>query len=894
MSLSVGDHLGRFEILGSLGAGGMGEVYRARDNQLQRDVAIKVLPAAFSINADRRRRFEAEARAAGSLSHPNILAVHDFGVEGTSPYIVTELLSGETLRERIGGRPMPPRKVIEYAVQIASGLAAGHEHGIVHRDIKPDNLFVTTEGRIKILDFGLAKFLDDDSSNKTETITIDGVQRTPVLGTVAYMSPEQARGLRVDHRSDIFSLGAVIYEMLSGYPPFRRPTTADTVNAILNDEPQDLPAFSVTPGLDRVVRHCLEKKPDERFQSVRDLAFDLESRQHTSGVSIGSARARRLSRRVAAVLALVAAVAGTAAVGYVVGTRRSPVTTTSPTYSVLPMSDLVGLEEFPAISPDGKQIVFTAESRGHRQVFVRQIGGGSPLAVTTDDADHQFPRWSAKGNWLVFFSPAGIGEVQGTIWKVPALGGSAVPIMTSIGGADVNGDDRIAVFRLQKDQLDLVSAQLDGSDVRVIASFPKQYYRYPRWSPDATRIAFQSGDGFRSDLWWVNVSGEPKPTQLTKDRRVIDGLSWLPDGSGLVYASSLGSTIPYLPPLSLWEVHLADGVSRRISSAETWYEQPDVHSSGVVSAVRMQMRFDIYRVPFGRVPKENMQRAEPVTHQTGWVLTPSAAPDGKEIAFLSDSGGHANVWVTSPDNMARQITFEVDPTVAVGVPVWSPTGESIAYVSSRGNVGLEFGVWLVRPNGGEPRQILPKGLGVAWTPDGKSLYYVERAGQPLKRIDATGEHAVTIEFKNLEKVRNVIAVNESSVYFMVESQLIDGRLEFKIVRGPVGGGQTTDVKTIPASRVSTWQVLNPSLSPNGQWLALPLTDGSTTNVWTISTEDGHLQQVTDFGSRHVFIVRRVSWAPDGKSLYAAIGDGDADIVSLVGLVAPPAGTATGK
>src|SRR5262245_11092361 len=247
MRFAVGHRVGRFEILAVLGAGGMGEVYRARDLQLHRDVAIKVLPVAFSGDAERLRRFEQEARAAGSLNHPNILTVYDVGLQGAASYIVTELLEGETLRARMQGRPLPARKAVEFAIQIASGLAAGHERSIVHRDVKPDNLCVTTEGRIKILDFGLAKLLGDDSGN-TETITIGDEQRTPIRGTVGYMSPEQARGLRLDHRTDVFSFGAVFYEMLAGFAPFRRPSTADSINAILYEEPPDLPATTgVTP-----------------------------------------------------------------------------------------------------------------------------------------------------------------------------------------------------------------------------------------------------------------------------------------------------------------------------------------------------------------------------------------------------------------------------------------------------------------------------------------------------------------------------------------------------------------------------------------------------------------------------------------------------------------------
>ena len=882
MMLSVGERLGRFEILGLLGAGGMGEVYRARDPQLRREVAIKVLPLAFAGDADRRRRFEQEARAAANLSHPNILAVYDVGLSGDASYIVTELLNGETLRKRIGARPLPARKIIEYAIQIASGLAAGHERGILHRDIKPDNLFVTTEGRLKILDFGLAKLLDDDPSASTKAITVDGIERKPVVGTAAYMSPEQALGQRVDHRSDIFSFGVVMHEMLTGVAPFLRPTTPETLGAILNDEPRELPG--VAPWLDRLVRHCLEKKPEERFQNARDLVFGLETGLHLTGPAQPAVRARRLSGGRALTLAALVALPGAAALGYFAGARGPGETRPAMMYTVRPMSSFVGLEEFPAISPDGGQIAFTANSGGQRQILVRRVSGGPPIAVTQDDADHQSPRWSPDGSWLVYFSPASAGAVEGTIWKVPALGGASVPVMASIGGGDVSRAGRIAAFRIEQQRIQLVSASLDGSEVRVISSFPfGKYYRCPRWSPDARRIAFQAGDGVRWDVWWT--AAEPhdptrQPTQLTKDRGTLRGLAWLPDGSGIVYASNRGSAMPYLPPLGLWEVQLSDSVSRRMTSTETSYEQPDVHATGLVTAVRLQMRSDLFRIPFDRTASA---KAEPMTQQTGRVLTPTAAPNGRDVAYLSDNGGHTNLWVTSADRGTRQITFEDDPSVTVGVPVWSPDGRWIAFVSSKGNTGLDFGIWLVRPDGGELRQLVKHGLGVAWSTDGQWLYFVEAAGAPLKRIATAGGETVTVRS---EKVRNVIGVHDTTIYFMVEDMLIDGRLEYQIMRGSVNGGAAESVWVIPSTRIPPWQLMNPSLSPDGRWLAVLLTDGPTTNIWALSTENRRLQRVTDYGDRPIFIARRVAWSADGKYLYAAVGEGDADIVALQGLVGP--------
>jgi len=289
MSIPAGTRLGPYEILGQIGAGGMGEVYRARDERLKRDVAIKVLPVSFSTDPDRLRRFEQEAQAAGALNHPNITAVYDIGQHECAPYVVQELLEGETLRSRLGVGALSPRKALGYALQIAHGLAAAHEKGIVHRDLKPENVFVTKDGRVKILDFGLAKLVPMPGEGPAPAshlpTTAGDTEPGVVMGTLGYMAPEQVRGKPADPRSDIFSFGAILYEMLSGERAFRGGSAADTMSAILMKDPPDLSATnrSIPPGLDRVVRHCLEKSPEERFQSARDLAFGLESLSDAGG-----------------------------------------------------------------------------------------------------------------------------------------------------------------------------------------------------------------------------------------------------------------------------------------------------------------------------------------------------------------------------------------------------------------------------------------------------------------------------------------------------------------------------------------------------------------------------------------------------------------------------------
>lgn len=879
MTFSVGDRLGRFEILGSLGAGGMGEVYRARDQQLNREVAIKALPAAFADDEDRRRRFEREARAAGGLNHPNILAVYDIVIEHGYSYIVSEILDGETLQERMGGRPLPVRKAADYARQIASGLAAAHDRGVIHRDIKPGNLFVTTDGLIKILDFGLAKLIGPDSSANTETVTVDGTLPT-VMGTVAYMSPEVARGLRVDHRTDIFSFGVVLYEMLSGFPPFQRLTPGDTLTAILHDEPAALPRTDPEiPALEGIVRHCLEKQPEERFQNFRDLLFHLDNRLKETGSVKPAAHPGRWRRPVGAGAAVVALAAALGLGAFVASRLRSVPAPVA--HRVRHMTNFVGLEESSSISPDGRMLAFTAAQGGRRQVFIQILNGGQPRAVTSDEADHQLPRWLPDGSSLVYFSPAAPGEVQGAIYRIPTLGGSIQRVMASIGGADVSRSGRVACFRLENGHIQLVTSTLEGSDVQVITTLETRHHRYPRWSPDNRWIAFQAGDGFRWDIHVVSVNAGSKAVPLTNESRFVAGLAWLPDSTGIVFASNRGSSVPYSPPLALWTVAL-DGrrPPAQLTPGEASYEQPDVHESGLVSAARMQMQFNIWRYPFAGAGKA--RGGQQVTYQTGQVLTPTAAPDGDQVAYLSDTGGHTNIWVMSTKDPPRQITFEDDPESAVGVPIWSPDGRWIAFVSSKGNARFAFGIWLVRPDGSELHQLVPRGLGVAWSPKGDEIYYVEAASTPMKKISVNGGEPVTVR---PDVVRNMIGVHGSTVYFLVERALMDGRPEFEIRAAPLGDGPARVIKTIDASRVASWQVpFNPALSPDGKWLAMPLTDGLTTNIWTVSTEDGRWQQVTDFGDRAIFIARRVSWSADGRSILAAVGEGDADIVLLDGLI----------
>jgi len=410
--------------------------------------------------------------------------------------------------------------------------------------------------------------------------------------------------------------------------------------------------------------------------------------------------------------------------------------------------------------------------------------------------------------------------------------------------------------------------------VRVVTTFDEPvYFKYPRWSPDAKWIAYQRGDGFRWDIFVV-ASGGGTPRQLTHDNSQIHGLSWLPDGSGVIYSSGRSTTMPYLPTLGLWEVPLTGGEPRRVALADQSYLHPDVHENGTIAASRLQIHFDVWKYPIDGAPDENVRRGVRVTRQTGQVQTPTVGVTDRDVAFLSDSGGHANLWVTNTESgELRQITHERDPAVALGVPIWSPDGKAIAFVSSRGNSGLGFGVWRVNPDGGGLRQVAPRGLGAAWARDSQWLYYAD-AGR-LNKVPAAGGAPIVVR---PSAVRNVVGSDGTTLYFIVDRTLADGMPGFEIHAASPDDGPSRVLARIVPSRAPQWQIVNPSLSPDGEWLAMPLTDGVTTNIWRLSTKTGEWRQITDFGDRPTFIARRVSWSVDGKSILAALGDGDADVV----------------
>jgi eukaryotic-like serine/threonine-protein kinase len=448
MALSAGTRLGPYEILGPIGAGGMGEVYRARDTRLGREVAVKVLPGGVSHDAERLHRFEQEARLAGSLNHPNVLTLFDVGSHDGAPYLVTELLEGRSLREVLAAGPMPPRKATEYAQQVAHGLAAAHEHGVVHRDLKPGNLFVTKDGRVKILDFGLAKLTQADpqdvAASQLSTDTAEG----KVVGTIGYMSPEQVRGHAVDARSDIFALGAVVYEMLSGRRAFSGDTPADTMTSILTRDPEELsrPGLAVPANLERIVRRCLEKDPEERFQSAKDVAFALEAESGTSRPGLEAVAAAPRHRRW-----VLASVVGLAllTVGVGIGLLSGRKLWERPLPKITQLTFRRGVVDCARFTADGQTVVYSAFWDGNPpEIFTTRVEGPESRSLGLPPA--RLMSVSSTGELaILLMAPGDLSDLTtGTLARVPLSGGEPRRVLDDVVEADWSPDGReLAVIR---------------------------------------------------------------------------------------------------------------------------------------------------------------------------------------------------------------------------------------------------------------------------------------------------------------------------------------------------------------------------------------------------------------------------------------------------------------
>jgi serine/threonine protein kinase len=748
MPLTSGTKLGPYEIQSPLGAGGMGEVYRACDPRLGRDVAIKVLPVSFTADPERLRRFEQEARAVAALNHPNILAIFDIGTMEGAPYIISELLEGESLRNRLSGGALPVRKAIEYAVQMAQGLSAAHEKGIVHRDLKPENIFVTRDGRVKILDFGLAK-LTQSEDHRAETISHQ-TEAGVVLGTVGYMSPEQVRAKPADHRSDLFSFGAILYEMLSGRRAFHGETAADTMSAILRAESPGLTETNrgIAPGLEKIVQHCLEKNPEERFQSARDIAFDLQllSGQTPSAareLAISEPRLRKWWRW---------AVAATATIpiflaGYLTGAHS---TATAPKFRQLTFQR--GSVQSAAFAPDGQTVIYSAMWNGKPtpEMFSTRIGDLLSRPLQLDDS--QVADISFSGEMAILERWRSI-----TGWTGRAM----LARMAISGGAP----------REVLDEVQSASWSPDGGSLAIARHTPTSYnleypignvlYETPGWldyvrvSPDGKQVAFIEHPVLGDSRGSVILIGrDKKATVISPDWSDVVGLAWSPNGNEIWFTASDSGINRAL---------LAATTSGKVRTILRVPGSLTIH--GFARDGRVLLNSDTYRR--GTLAHREGENSDHDLGWFDWTRTVDLSPDGQWVLFdeEGEGGGHDYTvyirktdgspairvgpgraialspdgkWVIAEDIKSRQ--FVLYPTGA-GEPKqvthdnlvhrngrWTPDEKWIVFD------GLEpdkkARTWIMPADGGEPKPVTPEGIvGSQVTPDGERVLVRDPEGR---------------------------------------------------------------------------------------------------------------------------------------------------------------------
>ncbi|MFZ0478011.1 MAG: protein kinase [Terriglobales bacterium] len=717
MTLNSGTKLGPYDIESLLGAGGMGEVYRARDARLNRTVAIKVLPKSFSADADRLQRFMQEARAAAALNHPNILSIYDIGEENGSPYIVSELLEGTTLREQLRSGPLQSRKVIDYALQVARGLAAAHDKGIVHRDLKPENIFVTDDGRVKILDFGLAKLTRPEASGPGGESMTAQVNTEPghVLGTAGYMAPEQVRGKATDHRSDIFAFGSILYEMLSGKRAFRGETPADTMSAILKEEPEELSETgrNVAAPLERIVRHCLEKNPAQRFQSAGDVAFALEALADSSTGSrtgtqtavtdasatnahAASRQVRTGGRVLGIALALVLAVVA-AALGWWLG--RGSVHPSLAEYRQITFR--TGSIDNARFAPDGSIIYGATWEGGDSQLYISREDEPGTRELGLKNAD--LLAISKSGELAVRLNTTystGYGR-WGTLARVPLSGGTPREVLDNVQDADwaANGESMAVVRYVPENghwklEYPIGKVLLDGIN----------WISHPKISPDGKFVAFADHENPEGDdegsLAVVDLEGHEK--KLASGWASLQGIVWSPKGDEIWFtATSSGSaTNPRAVTLT--------GKARILTNVPGGMWLEDIRD-GVALMVANQARLGVR----GLAPGAKEERE---LGWFGWSELRDISADGHKILFEEEgNGGGTNYTVFLRDT-------DGSPPVKIGEGVGEAISPDGKWVITKPK---DQGTLKMVPTGaGEARQITHDSISygrVRYFPDGKQL-----------------------------------------------------------------------------------------------------------------------------------------------------------------------------
>ena len=796
MSFERGQLIGNYEIVGRLGAGAMGEVFRARDQRLGRDVALKVLQFDVANNPDRRARFEKEARVVAGLNHPNIVGLYDIGEHAGQFFLAGELIEGKTLRERMNAGPIGVKELYRLAVQLASGMAAAHAAGVVHRDLKPDNVMVTNDGRLKILDFGLARQGGSSpgaDSTATATMAIGSTQPGTVMGTATYMSPEQARGEAVDHRSDQFSFGVMLYEMVTGVSPFLRETAVQTMAAVLTDEPKRIEASVPTP-LRWTISRCMEKDAAGRYESTADLARELHGQQeHLSEVFVSGLEqsaptaSPQAKRNLGWVWGLVAGISLAGLGAYALFNRPAPQMKYTP-------MEVTWTNPSPGYwAPDGKGFTYSAEVSGNRQVFLRYLDAPMPVQLTKGTVGVAAEGWLPDSKRVVISGRSPDGKLP-ALYSVPVTGGEPEWILTldkNTATAQLSGDGKsLAVLK---------RLPSGGTELYIASPITAPLQKYEPW-PMQDKVFFNNldlrfaPDGKSLWLWWDPVSGRqlwklPLPIGSGQPRRMLES-----------NMSVYGST----PRLSLFpdSRHGVVSISEKAEDAESQLWTIDVESG----------------------------RREPLTQGIYGGVGPELSPDGSRLLYLNVSAEFRLVSMSLENGSTENV---ISSNRMVGMPAWAMAQDKFAYVSARNGVPA---IW-VRENGADrpvvtasafPPNTMKWLMTPALSPDGGRVIYA-RIGLDNKNTNwissLNGGPAVKLTASGPEVSEYGGAWSPDGSRFVFQ-QVVDGKLTL-VVAKTNGDSAVTRLRDQIANRIPEW-------SPDGKWIRIQ----DPNKGWMLISPDG--------------------------------------------------------
>jgi eukaryotic-like serine/threonine-protein kinase len=933
MAAAAGKTFGRYEIRSLLGAGGMGEVYLAHDTQLRRPVALKFLPPEFTRDEDRLRRFKQEAFAASALNHPNILTIYEIGAEADVDFIATEFIDGMSLRERISKASMRTEEVLEVGAQIASALAAAHAARIMHRDIKPDNVMIRRDGYVKVLDFGLAKLTEYQGVDSyPEAATVQVIKTDPgrVLGTANYMSPEQARGFEVDERTDIWSLGVILYELVAGRVPFEGQTASDVVASILKTEPVPLQRYSpeAPAELQRIVRKALRKDREERYQLVKEMALDLKNLRReldlsaeleyslqpaapvtpTGGVSASQVAVRQATspippeeisdakptssaeyivneikahRKAVGMSLAVVALAALAIILTIAYRWLSTETSSRPPAAPQSMKiarlTSTGMADKAAISPDGKYVVHVASENGQQSLRVRQVSTSSDLQIAPlSDVHYAGITFSPDGEFI-YYVASGQNSLTPNLYRIPALGGAPRKLISDVGSAvSFSADGQqlafIRNFPNEGEDAVMMAGANGGGERKLAVSKLPNFLRSVSWSPDGKTIACGAGSfvpGYNTYVVAVSVESGREEQIGSHSWMFMGQVVWLADGRGLILEASEKESGSF-DAQQIWYLSYPEGGARRITNDLNNYAglALTADSSRLVT-VQSETISNIWLVA-----NADANRAMQLTTGPGRVdgrdgLT--STPDGK-IVYASKTSGNLDIWIMNADGSnQRQLTAN---SRINNHPSVSPDGRYIIFASDRAGT---FNIWRMDIDGNNAKQ-LTSGSGEEnpqFSPDGRWVVYtLLGAGKPTLwsvSIDGGAPQQLTAKYT----AAPVISPDGKSIACVYREEQPNSPLKIAIF--PSEGGQPTRTFDAPISAEAISRMPLPRWTSDGRALTYIVTGGDVANIWIQSISGEAPRQLTNFKTDQIF---SFDWSRDGKQLIVARGMLTSDVVLI--------------